>query len=76
MFSSTNIIVYAASLLLGITVGLFSKYLIKKKTKNKISEYKKEIFRSHSRILMLEGINDELEKKLKDTSKIPHRISA
>jgi uncharacterized membrane-anchored protein YhcB (DUF1043 family) len=76
MFSVTHIIVYVIGLVLGVAVGFVFKYISKQKTATKLAEYQKEIFRSHSRISMLEGINNELEKKLGEYSNPAHRISA
>ncbi len=64
---STMIALYAGALLVGLAVGFLFKLNADKKIKRKIQDYQKEIHRSHSRILMLESHNNELEKRVQQS---------
>ena len=59
---------YAGSVAAGIVVGLLFKMYFASQVHKKIKGYQGEIVKSHSRILRLEEINGNLEKKLNETS--------
>ena len=68
MFSPLlNIVMqYAGAVLAGIVVGLFFKAYFASQVQSKIKRYQGEIVKSHGKILELEAVNGQLEKRLKD----------
>lgn len=57
---------YAGCVGAGILTGLLFKVYFAARVQKKIQDYQGEIVRSHSRILHLEEINDQLEKKIRE----------
>ena len=60
---------YAGSVAAGIVVGLLFKMYFAMQVQKKIRGYQGEIVKSHSRILRLEEINGNLEKRLNESSR-------
>lgn len=50
----------------GIVIGLFFKLYFATQVQKKMRDYQGEIVKSHSRILQLEEVNTNLEKRLKE----------
>jgi hypothetical protein len=57
---------YSGAVIAGLLVGLLCKAYFAGQMHNKIEEYQGDIVKSHSKILNLEGINAQLEKRVKE----------
>jgi hypothetical protein len=60
------VVQYGGAVVAGIVVGLLAKAFFAHQMQNKIKEYQSEIVKSHSRILVLDGQIEKLEKKVKE----------
>ncbi len=72
MFSHIlNILVYYAGVIaFGSFVGIAVRVYFAHRDQKKIKSYREEIVDSHTRILQLEDINKQLEKRVKELEKI------
>ena len=57
---------YSGAVIAGLLVGLLCKAYFAHQMKNKIEEYQADIVKSHSRILKLDGVNEKLERRIKE----------
>lgn len=60
---------YAGPVAAGLGIGLLFKMYFAMQVQKRIKDYQGEIVKSHSRILRLEEINGNLEKRLNETSR-------
>ena len=57
---------YSGAVIAGLLVGLICKAYFAYQMRSKIEEYQADIVKSHSRILTLDSINEQLEKRIKE----------